>query len=91
MDGERAHAYGQAMRTLANLRPAELDPAEQAVVREAADALLFCEELETDPAAEQALAAFYDLVLKDERVPPDTAADLTAVVLACGPLAPVAA
>ena len=90
MNGERAHAYGEAMRTLAELSPGKLDAAEQNVVRTAADALLFCEGPRADHAAEQALAAFYDLVLEADRVPPDTAAHLTAVVLACGPVAALA-
>ena len=90
VNGERAHAYGEAMRTLAELSPGKLDAAEQNVVRTAADALLFCEGPRADHAAEQALAAFYDLVLEADRVPPDTAAHLTAVVLACGPVAALA-
>lgn len=89
MDGERAQAYGQAMRALAELPRGRLSPNDQAVVREAADALVFCEDLERDTAATLALAAFYDLVLKAE-VPPETAAHLTAAVLTCGPLAAAA-
>ena len=86
MDGERAHAYSQAMRALAGLSTGTLDE----IVREAADALLFCEEAEAGPAAELALAAFYDLVLGTDRIAPETAAHLTATILACGPVAAVA-
>ncbi len=91
MDGDRAHAYGRAMRTLADFSVGTLDATEQAVVREAADALLFCEGAETDPVTEVALCAFFDLVLTTDRIAPETAAHLTAVVLACGPLTAVAA
>ncbi len=79
------------MRALANLSVGTLDETEQEIVREAADALVFCEEAEANPAAELALAAFYDLVLKTDRLAPETAADLTAVVLACAPVAAVPA
>ena len=90
MDGERAHAYSQAMRALADLSVGTLDETEQGVVREAADALLFLEEAKASPAAELAMAAFYDLVLRTDRIAPETAAHLTATVLACGPVAAVA-
>ena len=62
-----AYAYSQAMRALADLSVGTLDETEQEVVREAADALLFCEEGEASPAAELALAAFYDVVLRSNR------------------------
>ena len=94
MNGERAQAYGKAMKTLEDLSASKLHPGEQDVVREAADALFFCENLEGDPAAEQALADFYELVarlMESERLLGETAGRLTAAVEACGPLAPVAA
>ena len=90
VDGERAHAYSEAMRAPAELSVGTLDEAEQEVVREAADALLFCEDADANPAAELALAAFYELVLGSDRIGPETAAHLTASVLACGPVAAVA-
>lgn len=74
------------MRALADLPVGTLYKTEQEVVREAADALLFCEEPEASPAAELALATFYDLVLRTDRIAPETAAHLTAAVLACGPV-----
>lgn len=80
------------MRTLDDLSASKLHPDEQEVVREAADSLLFCEDLEADPAAEQALTELYALVdrlMDSERLIPETAGSLTAEVEACGP--PVAA
>jgi hypothetical protein len=94
VNGERAQAYGQAMKALEDLSASKLHPREQEVVREAADALFFCESLDGDPAAEQALADFYDLVdrlIESERLLPETGLRLTAAVEACGPLAPAAA
>ena len=62
------------------------------VVREAADALLFCEDLEADPAAADALDAFHgltDQLLENGRLSSERVGKLTADVEACGPLAPV--
>ena len=81
------------MRTLEDLSVSKLHPREQDVVREAADALFFCDNLESDPAAEQALADFYELVdrlIESERLLPETAGRVTAAVESCGPVAPAA-
>ena len=94
MTGERAQAYGQAKTTLEDLSPGKLHAGEQDVVREAADALLFCEQLESDPAAEQAMAAISELLdrlVESERLLPETAGRLSVTVEACGPLVPVGA
>ena len=77
------------MKALEDLSASKLHPAEQDVVREAADALFFCEDLASDPPAEQALLDFYELVerlLESERLSAETAGRLTAQVEACGPL-----
>ena len=76
------------MKTLEDLSASKLHADEQDVVREAADALLFCEDLESDPATEQALAELYALVdrlMDSERLIPETAGILTAAIEACGP------
>lgn len=81
------------MKTLEDLSASKLHSDEQDAVREAADALFFCEQLESDPGAERALADFYGLVdrlMESERLLPETAGRLTATVEACGPLAPAA-
>ena len=81
------------MKTLEDLSASKLHLHEQDVVREAADALFFCENLDSDPAAEQALADFYELLdrlIESERLLPETAGQVTAAVEACGPLAPAA-
>ena len=93
MNSERAQAYGQVTKLLDDLSASKLHKHEQEVVREAADALFFCENLDGDAGAEQALADFYDLVdrmMESERLLPETAGRMTAAVEACGPLAPVA-
>lgn len=81
------------MRVLEDLSGSKLHSAEQDVVREAADALFFCDNLESDPAAEKALDDLYELVdrlIESERMVAETAGRLTAAVEACGPRAPVA-
>lgn len=82
------------MKELEDLSASKLHRDEQDVVREAADALLFCGNLDSDPVAERALADFYELadrLIESERLLPETAGRLTATVEACGPLAPLAA
>ena len=80
------------MKTLEDLAASKLHPAEQDVVREAADGLFFCENLEEDPATEKLLARLYELVdhlMDGGRLLPETAGRLTSVVEACGPPASV--
>jgi hypothetical protein len=80
------------MDAIRDLAPAKLHPDEAQIVRDAADALLFCEDLAADPAARQALDAFHELadrLVESERITPERAGTLTAEVEACGPLAPV--
>jgi hypothetical protein len=92
MTSERAQAYGRLMKTIRGLRDSKLHPDEEQIIREAADALFFCENLDGDSTAEQALSAFHELtdrLLESERVMPETVHRLTAQVEECGPLAAV--
>lgn len=92
MDSERAQAYGRVMKTIEDLGTAKLHADEQQIVRDAADALLFCEDLEADAAAADALDAFHrltDRLLESDRATPETVGRLTADVEGCGPLAPI--
>ena len=80
------------MKTLADLTASKLHADEEEIVRNAADSLLFCEDLGTDPAAEQALAELYDLterLLDSDRLQTETTERLIQEVEACGPFAPV--
>lgn len=93
MTSKRAQAYGRVMKTIQDLGAGKLHPHEEQIVREAADAMLFCEDLAGDPAATEALGAFHrltDHLLESERILPETAGKATADVEGCGPLAPVA-
>jgi hypothetical protein len=90
--GERAQAYGRVVETLDDLSAGKLRPAEQRIVREAADALFFCEDLASDLAAREARAALHGLsgnLVESDRLLPETAAALVSDVEGCGPLAPV--
>jgi len=55
--GERAQAYGRVVKRLDELSAGKLRPAEQQIVRDAADALFFCEDLASDLAAREAQVA----------------------------------
>jgi hypothetical protein len=78
------------MKTVDDLSPSKLHPQEQQVVRDAADSLLFCEDLTEDTTAEQTLADLYELVdqlVDSDRLAPETGRRLVGEVEACGPLA----
>lgn len=76
------------MKTLRDLGPAKLLPAEQARVRSATDALLFCASLPTDRSARAAFTdveALLELLVSSGRWTPERAAALEDDVWACGP------
>lgn len=87
MTENRAAAYGRIVHTLRDLGPAKLWPAEVDCVREAADALLFCDDLVADPAARNALehaAALVERLIDAERWTVDRARGLLDDIWACG-------
>jgi len=93
VNASRAQAYGRVVKTLEDLSESKLHAEELQTVRDAADALFFCEDLNADPAAEHALAGLYELMdrlVESERVQAETTERLTADVEACGPFASVA-
>lgn len=81
------------MKTVTDLAASKLHAPEQAVIREAADSMLFCEDLIGDPATRSSLDAVRLLgarLVESERLEPDTVDRLLADIEGCGPLAPVA-
>jgi hypothetical protein len=85
---ERVQAYGRVIKTVDELAGVKLHPDEQQIVREAADALIFCEDLSRDHEAEDALGRLYELVdrlVESDRLLPETARQLVADVEACAP------
>jgi hypothetical protein len=90
MNSERAQAYGRVTTTLATVGPTKLQAAEQDTLREAADTLLFCEDVLADPAAEEALDTVEELLdrlVSSERWTIERADELRRDLEACGPTA----
>jgi hypothetical protein len=88
MTSNRSDAYGRVMRTLEDLSASKFHSDEQALLREAADTMFFCERLEADDAALDAMAAVYELadwLVAADRVTATTAARIVADIEACGP------
>jgi hypothetical protein len=88
---QRAQAYGRVIKTLEDLAVSKLHPDEQQLIRDAADALFFCEDLGADPTAREALDSFHRLIdrlVGSDRVLPETAGRLAADVESCAPLVP---
>ncbi|MDX6661271.1 MAG: hypothetical protein QOJ55_2093 [Solirubrobacteraceae bacterium] len=88
MTSERANAYGRVMKTLEDLGPTKLHPAEQDQVREAADALFFCEDMVADPQAREALDGVVELaeqLTESGRWLPETAEQVIRDLEGCGP------
>lgn len=85
---ERAQAYGRVVKTLDDLAGSKLHADEQQTIRDSADALIFCEDLVGDPAAEDALARVYELadrLVESDRLLPETARQLVGDIEGCGP------
>jgi hypothetical protein len=87
MTSDRARAYRRVTKTLHDIGPAKLWPAEQVTIRDAADALVFACDMSSQEAR-VALAAV--VVLSDElidagRWTPSRAHQLLDDLWACGP------
>ena len=88
MTADRSLAYAHVLELLADLGPAKLHPAEQAVVRDAADALVLTSDLIADDEAKAALDALDDeleRLIESDRLLPETAEAIVLAVEACGP------
>ena len=72
--------------------PEALEPGEQTILREAADALLFCEDLSWDDEARDGVTRVGDLagdLVGSGRWAPDRAEHMLRDIEACGPMAVV--
>jgi len=90
VNSDRTQAYGRVIKALNDLADSKLHPEEQQIVREAADSLLFCEDMASDPAAELALGELYELtdrLVENDRMSSEATLRLTADIEACGPMA----
>jgi hypothetical protein len=91
LTSERTQSYSRVIHTLDELGPTKLLPGEQERIRDAADALIFSERIET--AASEAIAdidALIEHLVESGRWTAERAAELRSDLLGCGPLAPVA-
>lgn len=88
MTGPRARAYGRVIRTLSDLGAAKLLASEQARIRHAADALLFCADVVQDSAARAGVSdiqTLRDHLVESGRWTSERAGELADDVWACGP------
>ena len=86
---ERSQAYGRVIRTLRDDGDVELLTAEQDMIREAADALLFCDDPAADDSAGEAVSTIETVaahLVESERWTAERASQLVDDVLACGHL-----
>jgi hypothetical protein len=88
MTPERAKAYQHVVRTLDEIGPTKLLADEQRRIRDAADSLLFCDDLDTDSGAREALETTERLcrrLIDTGRWESTTAMRLAEHVAQCGP------
>ena len=88
MTPERSKAYGRLMKIVSATGEGELEPAEKEILREAGDAMFFCEDFALDDDARDALARVSDLageLVGAERWDPELAEQVLQDLEACGP------
>jgi len=87
MTSDRAKAYRRVVTTLRDIGPPTLLPSEQACIREAADMLLFCRDLDGKDArtAFAAAAMLTDGLIEAKRWTSWRARRLLDDIWACGP------
>ncbi len=90
MTSDRTQAYGRVIKTLEDVGPAKLQPAEQDRIRDAADTLIFAAGLEDARASLQDIEALAEHLMASGRWTGESADQLVQDLLACGPVAPVA-
>ncbi len=88
MSPERTHAYRRVLHTLDELGPSKLQVAEQDRIRDAADTLVVCQDLDHDEAAIEALEdteLLFELLVESGRWERVTADRLADDIRQCGP------
>ena len=89
MTSDRTQAYGRVVKTLGDIGPAKLQPAEQERIREAADTLIFAAEPDEALSALADVEALTAHLVSSERWTAERADELIRDLEACGPVAPV--
>jgi N12 class adenine-specific DNA methylase len=90
MTSDRTQAYGRVVKTLEDIGPAKLQPAEQDRIREAADTLIFAADLDEARAALADVDMLIEHLVASGRWTSERAEQLGSDLLACGPVTPVA-
>ena len=89
MNTERTHAYGRVVKTLDEIGPTKLQPAEQARVRDAADTLIFAADHDEARAAMEDVDTLAEHLVASDRWSEERARQLVDDLLACGPVTAV--
>jgi hypothetical protein len=89
MNSHRTHAYGRVVKTLDDLGPAKLQPAELDTIRDAADTLIFSSTAEETRAALTGVRELTDHLVAVDRWTDERAEQLLSDLEACGPVTPV--
>ena len=89
MNTERTQAYGRVVKTLEDLGPAKLQPAEQQRVREAADTLIFAADLDEARTVMDDVDTLAEHLVTSDRWSEERARQLVDDLLACGPVTAV--
>ena len=89
MNSERTQAYGRVVKTLEDLGPTKLQPAEQDRVREAADTLIFATGLDEAREAMADIDALVEHLVASDRWSEERVKQLVDDLLACGPVTAV--
>ena len=89
MNTERTQAYGRVVKTLEDLGPTKLQPAELDRVREAADILIFASGIDETREAMADIDALAEHLVASDRWSEERAKQLVDDLLACGPVTAV--
>jgi hypothetical protein len=89
MNSDRTHAYGRVVRTLDDLGPTKLQPAELDRIRDAADTLIFAATADEAQAALADVRELTDHLVAVDRWTEERAEQLLSDLQDCGPVSPV--
>jgi hypothetical protein len=89
MTSDRTQAYGRVVKTLEDIGPAKLQPAEQDRIREAADTLIFAADLDEAREGMADVETLAEHLVASDRWSEERAKQLVDDLLACGPVTAV--
>jgi hypothetical protein len=89
MNSDRTHAYGRVVRTLDDLGPTKLQPAELDRIRDAADTLIFAASPDEAGPALRDVGELCEHLVAVDRWTEERAEQLLSDLQDCGPFAPV--